>query len=53
MAFKKGQSGNPQGKKPGTRHRATMAALELLEGDLRAIYQGVHRQSQGWRHDGL
>ena len=37
MAFKKGQSGNPQGKKPGTRHKATMAALELLEGDLRAI----------------
>jgi len=37
MAFKKGQSGNPRGKKPGTRHKATIAALELLEGDLRAI----------------
>jgi hypothetical protein len=34
MAFKKGQSGNPRGKKPGTRHKATLAALELLEGDL-------------------
>jgi hypothetical protein len=37
MAFKKGQSGNPRGKKPGTRHKATMAALELLEADLKAI----------------
>jgi hypothetical protein len=37
MAFKKGQSGNPKGKKPGTRNRATMAAQELLEGDLRTI----------------
>ena len=37
MGFKKGQSGNPRGKKPGTRHKATMAALELLEGDLQAI----------------
>ena len=36
MAFKKGQSGN-LGKKPGTRHKATMAALELLEADLQAI----------------
>jgi hypothetical protein len=37
MAFKKGQSGNPQGKKPGTRHKATLAAQALLEGDLEAI----------------
>jgi hypothetical protein len=37
VAFKKGQSGNPLGKKPGTRHKATIAALELLDGDLKAI----------------
>ena len=37
MAFKKGQSGNPAGKKPGTKNKATRAALELLEGDLQAI----------------
>ena len=37
MAFKRGQSGNPAGKKPGTRNKATMAALELLEEDLQAI----------------
>ena len=37
MAFKWGQSGNPAGKKPGTRNRATVAAQVLLEGGLRAI----------------
>ena len=30
--FKPGQSGNPAGKKPGTRNRATRALEELLEG---------------------
>jgi hypothetical protein len=37
MPFQKGKSGNPKGKKPGTRHKATVAALALLEGDLPAI----------------
>jgi hypothetical protein len=37
MPFKKGQSGNPAGKRPGTQHKATLAAQELLEGDLQAI----------------
>jgi len=35
--FKKGMSGNPAGKKPGTRHRVTMLAEKLLDdecGDL-------------------
>lgn len=36
-AFKKGTSGNPAGKRPGTRNRATMAVLELLEGQAAAI----------------
>lgn len=31
--FKPGQSGNPKGKPPGTRHRATQAVLALLEGE--------------------
>ena len=39
MKFKPGQSGNPKGKARGTLHRATRAALELLEGDLAAITQ--------------
>jgi uncharacterized protein DUF5681 len=31
--FKPGQSGNPAGKAKGTRHRATLAVEELLDGD--------------------
>ena len=31
--FKPGQSGNPAGKVPGTRHRITRAIEELLEGE--------------------
>lgn len=29
--WKKGQSGNPNGKKPGTRHKATLAIEKLLD----------------------
>ncbi len=36
-SFKKGQSGNPKGKKPGTRNRATMAAQALLDGEAEQI----------------
>lgn len=32
--FRKGQSGNPQGKARGTKNRATLAAERLLHGDL-------------------
>jgi len=31
MPFKKGESGNPEGKKPGTVSRTTKEAKELLE----------------------
>jgi hypothetical protein len=37
--FKPGQSGNPAGKKPGTRNRATRALEELLEGQGAALTQ--------------
>ena len=37
MAFQKGQSGNPNGKPKGTRHRVTMAAESLMEGEAEAI----------------
>ena len=37
--FKPGQSGNPQGKPKGTRHKATQAALALAEGQLSEIVQ--------------
>lgn len=35
--FKKGHSGNPKGKPRGTRHRATQAALNLLDGEAETI----------------
>ena len=47
MAFKKGQSGNPAGKRPGTRHKATLEALELLEGDLKAITKVCIEKAKG------
>lgn len=35
--WKKGESGNPQGKKPGTLHGATRAAQALLDGEAEAL----------------
>jgi hypothetical protein len=35
--FRPGQSGNPAGRKNGSRNRATIAALALLNGDLEAV----------------
>ncbi|MBU0966927.1 MAG: hypothetical protein KKA54_11185 [Proteobacteria bacterium] len=35
--FKPGQSGNPAGKPAGAKNRATLAALELLEGEASAL----------------
>jgi hypothetical protein len=35
--FKPGQSGNPKGRPQGSRHKATLAALAALEGDLGAV----------------
>ena len=35
--FQKGQSGNPGGRRPGCRNRATLAAEALLEGEAEAL----------------
>jgi len=35
--FRKGQSGNPAGRRPGCRNRATIAAEALLEGEAQAL----------------
>jgi Family of unknown function (DUF5681) len=39
--FKPGQSGNPAGKKPGTRNRATKALEELLDGEAEGLTRKV------------
>jgi hypothetical protein len=35
--FEKGQSGNPAGRPPGTRHKVTLAAEALLDGESEAL----------------
>ena len=35
--FRKGKSGNPTGKPKGARHKATLAVLELLEGEAKTL----------------
>ena len=35
--FKPGQSGNPSGRRPGSRNRASLAAEMLLEGETEAL----------------
>jgi hypothetical protein len=35
--FKPGQSGNPKGRPQGSRHKSTIAALSLLEGEAQAL----------------
>lgn len=46
-AWKKGQSGNPRGKAPGTLNKKTLLAMALLEADLSAITQIVIKAAKG------
>jgi hypothetical protein len=39
--FPKGRSGNPAGKLKGTRHRTTLAAEALLDGEAEALTRKV------------
>jgi Family of unknown function (DUF5681) len=39
--FAKGQSGNPRGKPPGTRHAITVLAEELMAGDAEGVVRKV------------
>jgi hypothetical protein len=46
-AWAPGQSGNPAGKKPGTRNRATAIAEAVLEKDVEAIAKVVTKAAKG------
>lgn len=46
-AWKKGMSGNPAGKQPGTLNRKTMLALALLDRDLETITKVVVDAAKG------
>ena len=45
--FKKGQSGNPSGKPPGTRNKTTMLAEKLMQDDARDIVRVVLEAAKG------
>lgn len=45
--WKPGQSGNPKGKPPGTRNKATLAVLALMETGAEEITKAVIAAAQG------
>jgi hypothetical protein len=45
--FLKGLSGNPAGKRPGTRNRATIIAEEMLDCETRPLLRGAIEDSKG------
>lgn len=46
-AWKPGQSGNPSGKKPGTRNKATMMVLNLMEDGAEEITKVIMDAARG------
>src|SRR2546423_10855450 len=46
-SFLKGISGNPAGKRPGTRNRATIIAEEMLDSAARPLLRGAIDDAQG------
>lgn len=47
MVWKPGESGNPAGKQPGTRNRATMMVLSIMEGGAKEITEAVIKAAKG------
>ena len=45
--FKPGQSGNPAGRRPGSRNRATLAAEALLEGEAEELTRKAIELAKG------
>src|SRR5947209_8078851 len=45
--FMKGLSGNPAGKRPGTRNRATIIAEEMLDCETRPLLRGAIDDAKG------
>lgn len=43
--FKKGQSGNPNGKPKGAKNKSTLAAEALLEGSLEKICRRIEEEA--------
>src|SRR5437762_5020681 len=46
-SFLKAQSGNPGGKRPGTRNRATIIAEEMLDCETRPLLRGAIENAKG------
>ena len=46
-SFKRGRSGNPKGKKRGTRNKATLAAQALLDGEAETLTRKVLELAKG------
>ena len=51
MPFEKGQSGNPAGRRQGSRNKVTLAIEEMLDGEAEVLTRKV-RLSQGGRYGG-
>jgi hypothetical protein len=47
MKYKKGQSGNPAGKRPGTRNKTTLALETLLDGEAKTLTRKAIEMAKG------
>ena len=46
-SFRKGQSGNPRGRLPGTKNRVTVALEDILEGEAKTITEKAIELAKG------